>query len=302
MGWNGPILSDSGGFQVFSLANLLKIDEDGVRFRSHIDGSEHFYTPELALEVQRALGVDIAMPLDHVVPGDADRSTALDAMARTTRWLKRCRSAAGETALFPIVQGGTHEDLRVAHTQELADLEAPGFAIGGLSVGESKASQWAMTEIVTAKLPIERPRYLMGVGSPEDLVEGVRRGIDMFDCVLPTRLGRNGGLFTEDGRVSIKGARFRAVDAPIDPDCDCECCARYSTAYLHHLFRNDELLGHRLATIHNVRYLVRLTERMRLAIAGGEFESFASSFMDRYRPADERVRTEQRRKWSERSL
>ena len=300
MGWPGPILSDSGGFQVFSLAKLLKIDEEGVRFRSHIDGSEHFYTPEFAVEVQQALGVDIAMPLDHVVAGDADEATAKDAMTRTTRWLTRCRSAAGDTALFPIVQGGVHKELRIAHARELADLDAPGFAIGGLSVGESKAAQWSMTELVVDHLPFDRPRYLMGVGSPEDLVEGVARGVDMFDCVLPTRLGRNGGLFTDDGRVSIKGARFRTVDAPLDPECDCGACTGYSVAYLHHLFRNDELLAYRLATIHNLRYLVRLTERMRASIAAGRFESFASSFMERYRSADASARSEQREKWSDR--
>jgi queuine tRNA-ribosyltransferase len=302
MGWDGPILSDSGGFQVFSLAKLLKIDEAGVRFRSHIDGSEHFYTPELAMEVQRALGVDIAMPLDHVIPGDADEATAKDAMERTTRWLGRCRAATGGTALFPIVQGGGHEDLRLAHAKELVDLDAPGFAIGGLSVGESKAEQWAMTELVAAELPADRPRYLMGVGSPEDLVEGVARGVDMFDCVLPTRLGRNGGLFTDDGRVSIKSARFRKLDEAVDPGCDCSTCATYSAAYLHHLFRNDELLGYRLATIHNLRYLARLTERMHEAIQPGRFEAFARDFVRRYQPADETVRAEQRKKWSTRRL
>ncbi|GAB4334882.1 MAG: tRNA guanosine(34) transglycosylase Tgt [Dehalococcoidia bacterium] len=298
MDWHGPVLSDSGGFQVFSLARLREVDEQGVRFRSHIDGSEHTYTPELAMEVQRALGVDIAMPLDHVVPGDAPADVAADAMARTTRWYERCRRSAGHTPVFPIIQGGTAEALRRQHARELAAHDAPGYAIGGLSVGEAKDVQWAMTEAVCSELPIDRPRYLMGVGSPEDLVDGVARGIDMFDCVLPTRLGRNGGLFTDEGRVSIRAARFRDLREPVAPGCDCLACDRFSAAYLHHLFRNDELLGYRLATIHNLRYLQRLLERARAAIAEGRYQAFAAAFRARYRVADAGVRAEQRRRWA----
>jgi queuine tRNA-ribosyltransferase len=297
MGWEGPILSDSGGFQVFSLARLRKVDESGVRFRSHIDGSEHFYSPETAMEVQRVLGVDIAMPLDHVVPGDSTLDTVTEAAERTIRWYERCAAAAGDLATFAIVQGGTHGDLRRWHARELADREAPGYSIGGLSVGESKAEMWAMTEIATAELPEDRPRYLMGVGSPEDLVEAVARGVDMFDCVLPTRLGRNGSLFTNEGRANIRNARYAEQREPVDAACDCHACTNYSAAYLHHLFRNDELLGYRLASIHNIRFLVRLTELMRGHIGRGTFPEFADAFLAGYRPVDEAVRAEQKAKW-----
>ena len=297
MDWTGPILSDSGGFQVFSLARLGKVDDSGVRFRSHIDGSEHFYTPELAMEVQRALGVDIAMPLDHVLPGESALEPARTAAERTLRWYERCRVAAGDLTTFAIVQGGVHPELRRWHARELAALDAPGYSIGGLSVGESKQDMWAMTAVVTAELPFDRPRYLMGVGSPEDLVNAVARGVDMFDCVLPTRLGRNGSLFTDDGRANIKNARYREDPNPIDPECDCLACSRFSMAYLHHLFRNEELLGYRLASIHNIRYLVRLTERLRAAITGSYFDDFARDFLSRYQPASESVRSDQKARW-----
>lgn len=300
MDWGGPILSDSGGFQVFSLAGLRKVSEEGVKFRSHIDGSEHFYTPELAMAVQAALGVDIAMPLDHVLPGESEYAAAKDAVERTLRWYERCRAAQPQLATFAIVQGGIHEDLRRLHAREAAAAGAPGYSIGGLSVGESKDSMWAMTAVVTAELPVDKPRYLMGVGSPEDLVNAVSRGVDMFDCVLATRLGRNGTLFTDAGRANIRNARFREEPSPIDPECDCPACARLSMAYLHHLFRNDEILGYRLATLHNIRYLVRLTERMRAAIQAGEFASFAEEYLARYRAVDEGVRREQKERWAER--
>ena len=301
MGWEGPILSDSGGYQVFSLARLLRVGDEGVRLRSHIDGSEHHYTPELAIEVQSALGVDIAMPLDHVLAGDAPLPDQREAAERTLRWFDRCRALDPAPALFAIVQGGVDEDLRRWHTRELAAREAPGYAIGGLSVGEPKEEQHAMTEVTCSELPSGSPRYLMGVGSPEDLVHAVARGVDMFDCVLPTRLGRTGSLFTDDGRINIKGARHRENGAPLDPACDCAMCARYSAAYVHHLFRNEELLGYRLASIHNLRYLQRLCERMREAVLTGSFEAFAGEFLDRYQPADEAVRTEQRARWRSRS-
>ena len=301
MGWSGPILSDSGGFQVFSLARLLRVDDEGVRFRSHLDGSEHHYTPELAVEVQNALGVDIAMPLDHVLPGDAPAAGQREAAERTLRWFDRSRELAAEPALFAIVQGGVDENLRRWHARELAAREAPGYAIGGLSVGESKADQYAITEVACSELPVDRPRYLMGVGSPEDLVHAVAAGVDLFDCVLPTRLGRTGSLFTDDGRINIKAARFRDRTAPLDPACDCAMCASYSPAYLHHLFRNEELLGYRLASIHNLRYLQRLCERMRGAVLAGAFEDFSGDFLARYRPADEAARTEQRARFRSRS-
>lgn len=297
MDWHGPILSDSGGFQVFSLARLGKVDDSGARFRSHVDGSDHFFTPELAMEVQRSLGVDIAMPLDHVLPGRSDLAAATDAAERTLRWYERCRAAAAGLTIFAIVQGGTHADLRRWHARSLAALDAPGYSIGGLSVGESKADMWATTGVVAAELPLGRPRYLMGVGSPEDLVNAVARGIDMFDCVLPTRLGRNGSLFTDDGRANVRNARYRDAPGPVDSGCDCPACRRFSMAYLHHLFRNDELLGYRLATMHNLRYLVRLTERIRAAIEAKAFDAFARDFLARYRPSDEDVRSEQKAKW-----
>ena len=300
MDWHGPILSDSGGFQVFSLAKLGRVEERGLTFRSHIDGSEHFYSPEVAMAVQRALGVDIAMPLDHVLEGTAPEFAAREAAERTLRWYERSREAAGPLAIFGIVQGGVHRELRRWHARELAALDAPGYSIGGLSVGETKSEMWAMTEAVTAELPIAKPRYLMGVGSPEDLVHAVARGVDMFDCVLPARLGRNGALFTPDGRVSIGNARFREQPSPVDAECDCLACTRFSAAYLHHLFRNDELLGYRLATIHNIRFLVRLCERMRGAIRDGEFDVFAAEFLARYRTADEAVRADQRSRWTAR--
>ncbi len=300
MGWDGPVLSDSGGFQVFSLSNLRKVSEDGVRFRSHIDGSEHQFTPELAMEVQAALGVDIAMPLDHVLAGESAYEAARDAVERTLRWFQRCRVAQPQLATFAIVQGGIHEELRRFHAREAALLDAPGYSIGGLSVGESKDLMWQMTAVVTAELPATKPRYLMGVGSPEDLVNAVGLGVDMFDCVLPTRLGRNGALFTDHGRVNIRNARFREDPGPVDLNCDCATCTGFSMAYVHHLFRNDELLGYRLATIHNVRYLVRLCERMRAALTAGEFDEFAEEFLGGYLPVDERIRREQKRKWEER--
>ena len=300
MGWEGPILSDSGGFQVFSLAGLRKVSEDGVTFRSHIDGSEHFYTPELAMEVQAALGVDIAMPLDQVLPGESDLRSATSAVERTLRWFERCRNSQSELATFAIIQGGIHEDLRRFHAREAAALDAPGYSIGGLSVGESKDSMWAMTEVVAAELPVEKPRYLMGVGSPEDLVNGVARGVDMFDCVLATRLARNGTLFTDFGRANIRNARFREDPGPVDPDCDCLQCRRFTMAYVHHLFRNGELLGYRLATLHNVRYLQRLMERLRSAIEQDAFDDFAEDYLGRYMAVDETVRREQKQKWIER--
>lgn len=298
MRWDGPILSDSGGFQVFSLARLVRVDDEGARFRSHLDGSEHAWTPELAIAAQRALGVDVAMPLDHVPPADAPAADQRAAAERTLRWYERSRAALGEDAdapaLFAIVQGGTDEDLRCRHARALAALDAPGYAIGGLSVGEGKVEMHAALAAACAELPADRPRYLMGVGSPEDLVHAVARGVDLFDCVLPTRLGRTGALFSDDGRINVRAARHRERDGPFVAGCDCAMCAGYSAAYVHHLFRNRELLGYRLASIHNLRYLLRLCERMRSAILAGTFDAFAAEFHARYRPVDEAVRVAQR--------
>ncbi|MDZ7728236.1 MAG: tRNA guanosine(34) transglycosylase Tgt [Dehalococcoidia bacterium] len=299
MGWDGPILSDSGGFQVFSLARLGKVSDAGLRVRSPIDGSPHDYTPELAMEVQRGLGVDIAMPLDHLVSPEASAREHRDAAERTIRWYERCRISAEGLTTFAIVQGGTNEELRRWHARELAALDAPGYSIGGLSVGESKEAMWAMTAVVNEELPEHRPRYLMGVGSPEDLIEAVAHGVDMFDCVLPTRLGRNGAMFTRDGRVHLRNARFKDMEAPVDAQCDMECCTGFSAAYLHHLFKAEEMLGPRLASLHNIRFLVRLIEDIRAAIAAGSFESFRRDFLERYRPANQQVRAEQRARWDE---
>ena len=301
MSWKGPILTDSGGFQGFSLERLRKISEEGIRFKSHLDGSSHLFTPENSVEFQERLGADIIMPLDVCVPADSDRQTAESALTRTTRWAVRSRDAHSGRGrqLFGIVQGGLFEDLREQSVRDLVDLDFPGYAIGGLSVGESKAQMYHMTAHTAGMLPQQKPRYLMGVGSPEDLVECVAAGIDMFDCVLPTRVARSGSLFTPEGRVNILGARFREVDQPLQADCDCFACQNYSAAYLHHLFRAKELLAYRLASVHNLRFVVRLTEEMRRAIQLGEFAEFRNHFLGRFRPTDEATRVEQRRKWME---
>jgi len=295
MNWPGPVLSDSGGFQVLSLAAMVKVGEEGVRFRSHIDGSLHEYTPELAIEVQRALGVDIAMPLDQVVGGDASGAEAWRAGERTVRWFDRCRESAGELPVFAIVQGGTDARLRAEQARAFREREAVGYAIGGLSVGESKAAMWKMVEVVCRELPQGSPRYLMGVGSPEDLVRGVSLGVDMFDCVLPTRLGRTGSLFTDEGRVNIRNAGFKDDGRPLDEEF--EPLAGFTWAYLHHLFRAEELLGYRLATLYNIRYVERLMARLRAAIESGTLDKFVPEFLGGYRVADEGVRASQRAKW-----
>ncbi|HUX34145.1 MAG TPA: tRNA guanosine(34) transglycosylase Tgt, partial [Gemmatimonadaceae bacterium] len=265
MQWDGPILTDSGGFQVFSLASLRTVSEDGVEFQSHLDGSRRRFTPESVMEIERNLGADVVMQFDHVIPGQSDAAAARDASERSVRWLSRCRSAFNALdrvrpqALFPIVQGGIHAELRREAAQAVQRLDAwKGFGIGGLSVGEEKPAMYAMLDVLNDALATDRPRYLMGVGFPEDLVEGVRRGVDLFDCVAPTRMGRNGAVFTRDGRVNIKRAEFRADARPLDPACDCSACRRFSRAYLRHLFIADEMLGLRLLSLHNVHFLVSL--------------------------------------------
>ena len=298
MAWNGPILTDSGGYQVFSLGHLRRVSDEEVRFRSHLDGSERSLSPEGAVAVQEALGADVIMALDEPPPPDADRAHAEAATERTHRWLERCRRAQStDQALFGICQGGMFADLRRASAAFVAASGTPGCAIGGLSVGEEKAVMWAMLDASLSALPAEKPRYLMGVGAPEDLIEGVRRGVDMFDCVLPTRLGRNGGLFTPDGRLSIRNARYAVDFGAVDPNCDCTTCASFSAAYLHHLFKAEELLGYRLATIHNIRFLTRLMEDARAAILAERFATFAEGFLARYRTTDEHTRVEQKAKW-----
>lgn len=296
MAWDGPILTDSGGYQVFSLGHLRKVTDDGADFRSHIDGSRHVLTPERAMAVEHDLGADIIMAFDECPPADASRAAAEAATERTHRWAERCIAAHDtQQALFAICQGGMYADLRRASAEVIAGLDVVGCAIGGLSVGEEKALTWPMLDASIGPLPVTKPRYMMGVGSPEDLIEGVRRGVDMFDSVLPTRLGRNGALFTLNGRVNIRNARFADDLDPVDPDCDCLACTGFSAAYLRHLFVAEELLGYRLASQHNIRFLVRLMERARAAILAGAFATFADTFLARYRPANEAARLEQRR-------
>ena len=282
MNWDRPILTDSGGFQIFSLGPLRKITEEGVRFQSHIDGSKHFLSPEKAVEIQQALGSDIMMCLDDCTPYPADRACTEKSMALTHRWAKRCRVAkTGEgQALFGIVQGGLYRDLRRASVEALAEIGFDGYAIGGLSVGEPKALMLETLEATAPLLPAGQARYLMGVGTPEDIVEGVHHGIDLFDCVMPTRCARNGLLFTNHGKVVIKNARYRTDQAPLDETCDCYTCRNFSRAYLRHLFIAREILALLLNTIHNVRFYLALMERIRTAIAGGAFEDFRRSFRD----------------------
>lgn len=298
MGWQRPILTDSGGFQGFSLEHLRKIDEGGITFKSHLDGSMHEFTPEGVVEHQKRLGVDIMMPLDVCLPAGADRDVTRAAVERTARWAERSLDAHGGDgpALFGIVQGGLMADLRQLSAERTVAMGFPGYSIGGLSVGETKAEMYEMAGLATGMLPVDAPRYLMGVGAPEDLVEGVARGVDMFDCALPTRIARNGALFTGEGRVHVYTARFKSMEGPIDPECDCYTCARFSAAYLHHLFKAKELLAMRLGTIHNLRFIFRLMRDMRASIVDGSFAEFRTAFHQRYVPANEERRQEQRLK------
>jgi queuine tRNA-ribosyltransferase len=287
MGWDRPILTDSGGFQVFSLSKLRKITEAGVEFRSPVDGSTHFLSPEISIEVQQALGADIIHPLDECLAYPAARVDAERSLELTLRWAARSKSAhagppAAAQALFGIVQGGTDADLRTRATRATVELGFDGYAIGGLAVGEPKPMMYDLTELVASLLPVDQARYLMGVGKPEDLVESVARGVDMFDCVLPTRNARNGQAFTADGPVTLKQARYARDGAPLDPECDCYACRDFSRAYLRHLFMAGELLSHRLLTLHNVTFFLRLMREMRAAIVAGAFKAFQSRFVARY--------------------
>ena len=288
MHWDRPILTDSGGFQIFSLGPLRKITEDGVQFQSHIDGSRHFISPERAIEIQEALGSDIMMCFDDCTPYPAERAYVEKSMALTHRWAKRCRDAKKnpDQALFGIVQGGIHRDLRQASVEALTAIGFDGYAIGGLSVGEPKDIMMETVEATVPLLPAGQARYLMGVGTPEDLVEGVNCGIDLFDCVMPTRCARNGLLFTNRGKVVIKNARYRNDLAPLDDECDCYTCRNFTRAYLRHLFIAREILALMLNTIHNVRFYLSLMERIRTSIAGDVFEDFRRSFRDRQRDDD----------------
>jgi queuine tRNA-ribosyltransferase len=284
MGWNRPILTDSGGFQVFSLAELRKITEDGVTFQSHIDGgARHFITPESAVEIQEALGADIIMAFDECVPYPATRDYVHESLDRTLRWAKRCASArrdAGQ-ALFGIVQGGMYPDLRRRSAESLVDIGFDGYAVGGLSVGETKPVMYEMIEATAPSLPEDRPRYLMGVGTPEDLVEGVERGIDMFDCVMPTRNARNGTFFTSFGKLTIKNSRYERDREPIDPACRCYTCRNFARAYLRHLFNAGEVLALRLGTIHNLSFYIGLMRDIRTSLAEGRFREFKKEFLEK---------------------
>jgi queuine tRNA-ribosyltransferase len=290
MAWERPLLTDSGGFQIFSLQGLREVDEEGVEFQSHVDGGRRKLTPERAVEIQAALGSDIAMAFDHVIPGGADEATARDALDRTLRWLERCKQRheqlrTNEQTLWPIIQGGTLPALRTESLDRILALGPwTGIAIGGLSVGEPKDKMYQTIDVLEARLPPTLPRYLMGVGFPADLVAAVERGIDLFDCVAPTRGGRNGSALTPEGTLNIRNAAYRTDDGPLDPSCDCETCTTYSRGYLRHLFVAGELLGLRLLSLHNVRYLIRLAAEMRAAIqrGGDAFRVWADDWRRRY--------------------
>jgi queuine tRNA-ribosyltransferase len=286
MAWDGPILTDSGGFQVVSLAGRRTVDEDGVTFRSHIDGSTLRFTPESVMDVEAQLGADVAMAFDQPPAWPTTPDAAAEATARTHRWAERCRRAHRRPgqALFGICQGGFETEARRASARFVASLDFTGNAVGGLSVGEPKELLWPLLEASLAELPADRPRYVMGLGAPEDLLAAIALGADMFDCVLPTRLGRNGAFFTPEGRRNIDNARFREEFRPLDPTCDCYCCRTFSTAYVHHLVRVEEILGLRLLSLHNVRFLIRLVAAARRAILAGDLAAFAADWVGRYAP------------------
>jgi len=296
MNWRKPILTDSGGYQIFSLSNLRKVTDEGVVFRSHIDGSEHNITPESSMSMQEKLGADIIMALDVCPESTAAREKLDKAVASTARWAERCRSAHCDTGqhLFGIIQGGTYTDLRRKSAEQIVSLDFPGYAIGGLSLGEPKALMWEVVDATIPYMPVDRPRYLMGVGSPEDIVEGISRGIDIFDSALPTRVARNGALYTREGRKNIRRSIHREDMGPVESGCGCFTCRNYSAAYLHHLFRCEELLAYRLATIHNLFFMQKLIELARSAIVEGVFSEFKRSFLEYYKTTDEERRIEQK--------
>ena len=294
MNWDKPILTDSGGFQVFSLGPLRKITEEGVTFKSHLDGSKHFISPEKAMEIQNALGSDIMMAFDECAPYPADREYVKKSLERTTRWLQRCKDAHKNTenqALFGIIQGGMYKDLREQSAKEITAIDLPGYAIGGLSVGEPKPLMYEVLEYTTPLMPVDKPRYLMGVGSPDDLIEGVIRGVDMFDCVLPTRIARNGTAMTSQGKVVVRNAAYAKDFTPLDPErdftpldhkCDCYCCKNYTKAYIRHLVKANEILAARLITTHNLRFLLKLMEQVRQAIREDRLLDFREEFFTKY--------------------
>ena len=285
MNWDKPILTDSGGFQVFSLGPLRKIKEEGVEFRSHLDGSKHFLSPEKATEIQNALGSDIIMAFDECAPYPADRQYVKNSLERTTRWLERCKAAhkyPEKQALFGIVQGGMYKDLREQSAKEITAIDLPGYAIGGLSVGEPKDMMYEVLDYTVPLLPEDKPRYLMGVGSPDDLLEGVLRGIDMFDCVLPTRIARNGTAMTSQGKVVVRNASYAEDFTSLDPECACYTCKNYTKAYLRHLIKCNEILGARLLTIHNLHFLLKMMENVREAIKEDRLLDYKKDFFEKY--------------------
>lgn len=288
MGWDGPILTDSGGFQVFSLAALRKIEKNGVSFQSHWDGSKHYFTPEKVIAIQKDLGIDIMMCFDECTPYPAEYEYAARSNDITVAWAKRCMAeyrsggADAQAALFGIVQGSTYENLRRECAQALVELDFPGYAIGGLSVGEPKEELYKAVDIVAPLLPADRPRYVMGLGTPRDLVKCVARGIDMFDCVIPTRNGRNGTVFTRVGKLVLKNAKYKEDNTPIDAECNCYTCRTFSRAYLRHLFQCKEMLGPHLATLHNIHFFQDLMRDMRNALAEGTFSTWMVQFLGRY--------------------
>jgi queuine tRNA-ribosyltransferase len=289
-GWDRPMLTDSGGFQVFSLAGLRKITEEGVRFQSHLDGSGHQFTPESVMALETDLGADIVMAFDECIPYPSPRDYVERSTARTARWAARCkdqfvRLAPGRSspqALFGIVQGGTYPELRRRSAGDMVGIGFDGYAIGGLAIGEPKAATWEAVAAANELLPADRPRYMMGVGFPEDIVAGVALGVDMFDCVMPTRTARNGTLFTSSGRMAMKNARYARDFGPVDPACDCALCRNFSRAYLRHLFMAGEMTAARLATVHNLRFYLGMMERMRDAIEAGRFEEWRKEFLAGY--------------------
>lgn len=299
MGWGGPILTDSGGFQALSLGNFRTVTDEGIKFKSHIDGSEHLLTPENSIKYQEIIGADIITCLDHCIEFNPDNSEVKQAMDRTHRWAELCARTKtnSKQALFGIIQGGHSEDLRQESTREIVGMNFDGYAIGGLSVGEPKSTMYDITELTTNLLPDNKVRYLMGVGSPEDLVECVSRGIDIFDCVLPTRVARNGALFTNTGRIDIKSQQFKNHPGPVDTSCECLTCKTFSMSYIHHLFKAKEMLSYRLATIHNLSFINKLMTGMRNAILENKFDSFKTNFLSRYKSTDESIRLSQKKIW-----
>ena len=290
MAYDGLFLTDSGGFQVYSLKDLRKIKEDGVEFRSIIDGSKHFFSPSSVIKTQRELGADIMMAFDECPPGDCDWEYAKDSMEKTHRWANQCLEAKADTEnialgsqyLFGIIQGGVYDDLRFKSQQVIQSMEFDGYAIGGLSVGESQEEKQRILKLLAPGYKSNKLRYLMGVGTPQDLMLGVENGIDLFDCVMPTRVARHGKLYTSKGAVNIKNAKFRTMDTPVDPDCECKLCTRYSASYLHHLIREDEWTGLRLASLHNLEFFRKFMLQMRQSLRQGNFSNFLKHWREIY--------------------